>query len=231
MRPLRQRMHAVTVFILRISGDVRSFPKLGLPVAMAILLMTATTGIQSQINSGYIIGLNLSTMSLKASGINIQTKTFTAVHFGRIFEIPLTHSFALLPGLLFSAKGLNYKIDSAEFSISPIYIEIPAIAVLSFGTQLIKISLFAGTYLACGVGGTRESGGELKRLRFGSGENKDMKLFDIGFNFGAGIIINGLMISGQYELGLANLSPAAATYSEMKNKVIGISLAAFFSSK
>ena len=199
--------------------------------SLAILLIIAFTDIHAQINSGYIIGLNLSTMSLKTTGINFETKTSTGIHFGKIFEIPFNDNFALKPGFMFSSKGSFYKIDSAEFSISPIYIEIPVIAAFSFGPDAVKISLFGGTYLACGVGGTMETGGELKRLRFGSGENKDMKLFDIGFNFGAGIIIKGLTISGQYELGLANLSPAAATYSEMKNKVIGISLAAFFSSK
>jgi hypothetical protein len=199
--------------------------------SLIILVIIDFADIHAQIKSGYIIGLNLSTMSLKFSGINFEAKTSTGVHFGKIFEIPLNDNFALQPGFLFSAKGSFYKIDTAEFSISPIYIEVPVIAVFSFGPDAIKISLFAGTYFACGVGGTWESGNELKYLRFGSGENKDMKLFDIGLNFGGGVNIKGLMISAQYGLGLTNLSPVKAIVSEMKNKVIGISLAAFFASK
>ena len=198
---------------------------------LAVFSMIALTYTNAQIKSGYIIGMNLSTMSLKSSGINFEAKTSAGVHFGKIFEIPLNDNFALQPGFLFSAKGSFYKIDTAEFSISPIYIEIPVITVFSFGPDAVKLSLYAGTYFACGVGGTRESGSELKYIRFGSGENKDMKLFDIGLNFGAGVNIKGLMISGQYGLGLANLSPAIKGDSEMKNKVIGISLSAFFAGK
>jgi hypothetical protein len=199
--------------------------------ALAILLMIAFTDIHAQIKSGYKIGLNLSTMSLKTSGINFETKISTGVHFGKIFEIPLNENFALQPGFLFSTKGSIYKIDTSEFSISPIYIEVPVIAVFSFGSDVVKISLFAGTYFACGVGGTMESGNELKYIRFGSGENKDMKLFDIGLNFGTGINIKSLMISAQYSLGLANVSNGRTIFSEMKNKVIGISFAAFFAGK
>jgi hypothetical protein len=133
---------------------------------------------------------------------------------------------------LFSAKGSNYKNDSVEFSLSPIYIEVPVIAVYSFGSDAIKISLFAGPYFACGVGGYKiESGSELKNISFGSGKNNDLKPFDIGLNFGAGINIKGLLISAQYGIGLSNLSPVTLYVSEMKNKVIGISISSLFARK
>jgi hypothetical protein len=58
-----------------------------------------------------------------------------------------------------------------------------------------------------------------------------LKPFDIGLNFGAGINIKGLMISAQYGIGLANLSPVTIGDSEMKNKVIGISISSLFARK
>jgi hypothetical protein len=199
--------------------------------SLAILLMLASTGMHAQIKSGYIIGLNLSTMTLNTPGVDFETKTSTGIHFGKIFEIPLNTNFALQPGFLFSAKGSIYKIDTAEFSISPIYIEIPVIAVFSFGSDVVKTSLFAGTYFAYGVGGNMESGGELEYINFGSGEKCDMKPFDIGLNFGAGVYFKGLLISAQYGLGLANVSPVRTFDSEMKNKVIGISITTLFTGK
>jgi hypothetical protein len=151
------------------------------------------------------------------------------IHFGGFFEIPLEGNFTLQPGLLFSAKGSNYKIDSVEFSISPIYVEVPVIAVYSFSLDAVKISLFAGPYFACGVGGYKiESGDELKKISYGSGENNDLKPFDIGLNFGAGVNIKGLLISAQYGIGLANVSPEKTVDSEMKNRVIGISISSLF---
>jgi len=130
---------------------------------------------------------------------------------------------------LFSAKGSNYKIDTVDISLSPIYIEVPVIAIYSFGSDAVKISLFAGPYFAWGVGGYKiESGDKLKNISFGSGKNNDLKSFDIGFNFGAGINFKGLLISAQYGLGLSNLAPVTINDSEIKNKVIGISISSLF---
>jgi hypothetical protein len=200
--------------------------------SLAIFLTIAFTDVHSQIIPGYIFGMNLSTMTLKTKGISSKPETPIGIHFGGFFEIPLNGNITLQPSLLFSAKGSNYKIDNVEFSLSPIYIEVPVIAVYSFGSDVIKISLFAGPYFACGVGGYKiESGSELKNISFGSGKNNDLKPFDIGLNFGAGINIKDLMISAQYGIGLANLFPVAIGDSEMKNKVIGISISSLFARK
>jgi hypothetical protein len=157
----------------------------------------------AQIKSGYMIGLNLSTMTLKISGKSFEPEIMTGIHVGRIIEVPLRGNFTLQSGLLFSAKG----------------------------SDAVKISLLAGPYFACGIGGNKESGGELKKISFGSDENRDLRLFDIGLNFGAGLIIKGLLISAQYELGLANLSPSTKVDTEMKSKVIGISVTTLFAGK
>ena len=77
-----------------------------LKFSFEIFLLVAFTDLHAQIKSGYIIGLNLSTMTLKSSGKSIEPKTMTGVHLGSIFGIHLKSNFALEPGLLFSAKGL-----------------------------------------------------------------------------------------------------------------------------
>ena len=200
--------------------------------AIAVILTLSFTSSLAQVKKEYIIGLNLSTFILKINGVSSKASTPAGIHFGGSIEVPLKGRFTLQPGLLFSAKGSDYKIDTIEYSISPIYLEVPVTAVYSFGSDLVKISLFAGPYLACGVGGYKLApGGGMENISFGSGKNCDLKPLDIGFNFGAGINIKGLLISAQYGIGLTNVSPMASTDTEMKNKVIGISISSSFAGK
>jgi hypothetical protein len=199
--------------------------------ALSIFLMIAFTDLSAQIKPGYVFGVNLSTITLKTKDISSNPETPAGIHFGGYFEIPVKGNFTLQPRLLLSAKGSNFQVDTLEYSLSPIYIEVPVIAVFSFGSDEIKVSLFTGPYIACGIGGYKiEPGGELKKINYGSGENDDLKPFDFGLNFGAGINIKGLLISAQYGIGLANLSPITAI-EEMKNKVIGISISSLFAVK
>ena len=50
-------------------------------------------------------------------------------------------------------------------------------------------------------------------------------------NFGVGVNIKGFLISAQYGLGLANLTTEDTGDTEMKNKVIGISVGYLFGAK
>ena len=86
--------------------------------------------------------------------------------------------------------------------------------------------------ISTGIWGYKlESGSEFKYIRFGEGENYDLRLFDYGFNFGAGVNIKGILVTAQYGIGLANISPVTTDNSEMKNKVIGISISSSFTGK
>jgi hypothetical protein len=200
--------------------------------AMLIFLMVAFTGINAQINTGYIIGVNLSSMTLKTSGLCSDQKTQTGIHFGGIIEIPIAGNFTFQPEIILSAKGSSYKIDTVEYSISPIFIEVPVMAGYSFGSEDFRVFIYAGPYFACGIGGYKTgAGGEMQSINYGEGEDKDLKHFDLGLNFGAGINIKGFRISAQYGMGLANLSPVTTDDAEMKNKVIGISLSSLIARK
>jgi hypothetical protein len=199
---------------------------------LAIFLAVAFSETNAQIKPGYIFGLNLSTITLKSNSISTNPSMPAGIHLGVFLEIPVRGNFTFQPALVFSAKGADYAIDSVDISMAPTYMEVPLIAVYSFGSDAVKISLFAGPYFAGGIGGYKiVSGGPLQDLNFGSGENDDLKFFDIGLNFGAGVNIGGLFISAQYGIGLANISPGTTDDLEMKNKVIGISISSLFAAK
>jgi hypothetical protein len=190
----------------------------------AIIFLVSLTALNAQIKPQYVFGLNLSTMTVKANGINYDTKIPAGFHFGATVDLPLNENFSLLPALLFSAKGTDYEIDNISYSIAPIYLELPVLAACSFGSDAFKITIFTGPYIACGIAGyTIVGAGELKNLNYGTGRDDDLKPFDAGMIFGAGVSIKGLQISAQYGMGLTNLSPVASADSEMKNQVIGIS--------
>jgi hypothetical protein len=196
-----------------------------------IFLMVAFTEMHAQVNPGYIWGVN-STMTLKTNGITTSAETPLGIHFGGYLDIPVSRRFTFMPSLLFSAKGTNYTVDSLDYSLSPAYIEVPVIIMYTLGKDVVKVSLFTGPYFACVMGGYKlEASGELKNISIGSGEDNDLKPFDIGLNFGAGVSIKGILISAQYGIGLLNVSPVASVDSEMKNKVIGISISSLFRSK
>jgi hypothetical protein len=193
--------------------------------ALVIFLIFSFTEIHAQLSSDYIFGVNLSTMTLKINGVCYDPETPAGVHFGGFYELSLTRHFALQPSFLFSAKGADYKIDTSEVSIAPVYIEVPVNASYSFGSKGLKVSLFSGPYFACAIGGYKlEPASELKYLRYGSGEDRDLRRFDIGVNYGARVNIHGFRISVQYGTGLSNISPLRKSDSVIKNKVIGISI-------
>ena len=177
----------------------------------------------------------MSTIVLKSSGVSIDPKTAIGFHAGIISEITLTDNFILQPGILYSAKGSKYEIgylgQSFAFSIAPSYIDIPVNLVYYYEAGAVKISVFTGPYFAYGIGGTTESLGQSSDINFGSEENDDMKPFDMGLNIGAGVKFSSLLISAQYGFGLTNLSNGSVSDTEMKNRVIGISLAYLFGGK
>lgn len=203
-----------------------------LKYSLEILLLLACCDVHSQVRTGQIVGFNFATMKLNAGGSPVEAEGATGIHYGLIFSIPASYNIAFQPGIIFSSKGSSFLIDTVDISLSPIYIEVPLNAILSFGRDAFGVTFFAGTYFSYGIGGTKiVSGGEAKEIAFGSGDGKDIRHFDLGLNFGAGFNIKGFLITAKYGLGLANLSPTTASDTEMLNRVIGISLTTLFAGR
>lgn len=197
---------------------------------LAILLLVACSDIYSQIRT--IVGFNLTSVELNIAGTDVESQGATGIHYGIIFSMQVNDNFAIQPGIMFTSKGSSYQIDTVDISISPIYIEVPVNLSLNFGTDAVGVTIFTGSYVSYGIGGTKiESGGEAKEIAFGKDESNDLKHFDIGLNLGAGINIKGWLISAQYGLGLANLSPVTSPSTEMNNRVIGISVTTKFAGR
>jgi hypothetical protein len=186
---------------------------------------------QAQIRIGPKAGLNLATAKLSMMGISIDEKILIGFHVGILSEIPLSGNLCLQPAILYSAKGSKYSFMSEEFKASPSFIEIPVNVVYKIDLGVAKLLLNAGPYAAYGIGGKYDFDGDPVDIVFGTSEDDDMKPLDFGLNIGAGVEISHIIISANYGLGLANLSPVTSNDEEIKNKVIGFSLAYLFGGK
>jgi len=202
-----------------------------LKITLSIFCLFTFSQAYSQVKFGPKIGLNLSTMTLKSSGISLDPKTLVGFNVGVISEITLKENFILQPGIIYSTKGSKYSVTGTDMQIAPTYLEIPVNGVYKFGTGSLKAFLSAGPYFAFGIGGSYETPGESSDISYGSGDNDDLKPFDFGLNLGGGLEIDKFQISVQYGLGLTNLAPDPSNDNETKVRVIGISMAYLFGGK
>jgi len=199
---------------------------------VVILFFVTSLYINAQITTSQIVGFNFSTMEMHVNNESVATDGATGIHFGLLLPFTIVDHFSVQPGVLFSSKGSTYIIDTVDISISPIYLEIPVNLLLDIGTDAFSVTLLAGAYFSCGVGGNKiESGGEAKEIFYGSGESKDLKLIDLGLNIGAGIKIKGFLISARYGYGLTDLFPDDSSDIALNNRVIGIYLTSSFAGR
>lgn len=203
--------------------------KVSLKYLIAILFTLISISSYSQVKIGYIFGMNLSSLKVKSHGIASDQNRQIGFHWGASFDIPVGYNFSIRPGIMLSAKGSDYTIDSTDYSMAPIFLDVPILAMYSFGKGPMRFSVFAGPYLAYGVAGYKvEKNGDLHNIAYGSGQSSDLKPFDAGLNFGAGVKVKGTLISAQYGIGMANLSSDPSNGNEMKNSVIGITISSSF---
>jgi len=196
-------------------------------IVAIICFVLFATSMQAQVKFGPTAGVNLSTMTIKALGINFDSEIIVGFNAGVVSEIPLFNNFALQPAVLYSTKGAKYDILGEEAEIRPGFIEVPVNMLYKYDFGPVQLLLKAGPYFAYGVGGQVESNGIEADISYGSGTN-DMKPFDFGLNFGAGVDISNFQIAAHYGVGLANLTPIETANAEMKINVIGVSVAYLF---
>lgn len=192
-------------------------------ITLLFLTLFLNSNLYAQMKSGYRFGVNLTSMSVKNNGTSIKSKTPLGIHFGAVYEFPLSGNSAFQSGFVLSSKGTDYEINKDEYSIAPVYIEIPLNAVYYAGRHSSKFFIFAGPYFASAFAGYKiDPSGDHRDLKFGPGEDNDLKRLDAGINLGAGISVKEYLFSVQYGLGLRNVS--AGKDLDIKNKVIGISI-------
>lgn len=231
----------------------------------ALALLAGAQSANAQFSIGPRLGLNLANVSYTGDVAgNPDPKIKVGFQVGAAANIPLADKFAFQPALLFTQKG--FKQDQSEtetFSGVVVtstakgtaafnYLEVPLNFVFTTGGEN-GFQVFAGPYLAYGVGGKIESSITVKddsglineshssnqpvkyASKNGSGDYAYVRGFDVGLNGGLGYRQGPFQVQAGYGLGLSNLIPTNEDGSEesykVYNRVIQVSATYLFSLK
>lgn len=212
-----------------------------------ILLLISMASSSFAQSFGIKAGLNLSNMVQKDDDDTYSDdfKMLPGFHVGVVADIPFSDMFSFEPGLLLSTKGFKYEESEeymgetmeAKMKMSLFYLDIPLNLKASFGSDDTKFYGTFGPYLGMGLSGKYKSEitfmGETEEededVKWGTDEEEDdMKRFDFGIAFGAGVQFGAITAGAGYQLGLANVSPYTENGSTIKNNVISVSVGYMF---
>lgn len=186
---------------------------------------------------GIKAGFNLASMNISGVDELSDSKMHTGFHFGGIVDFPINDFLSLETGLLFSTKGFNMEIEEDGLTLTTKinlnYLEIP---VLLKGKKEIGTDTYlfgnVGPYFAFGLSGKvkstfsfqGESETEEEKVEWGNDDESDLKRFDMGLSFGAGVQYNSILLGLSYDLGLSNILAYQEDGAGMKNRVFKISV-------
>ena len=213
---------------------MKNYSKLSIIILQFFLAFTASAQ-----DYGVKAGLNITNMLVKESNFFSYKDNFqinTGFHVGPTVEFHLLDFLSVEGGLLFNTKGYTgiseetvnnetYKIQERK---NLFFLDVPLTLKVPFSVGNYKFYGIAGGYAGAGLMGDSKIssyyGNRITKLNWGSDEGSDdLKRYDYGLTFGAGINVDPFRIGISYNMGLANLSPES-TGAKLSNRVLGISV-------
>ncbi len=223
-----------------------------------MLIMGVSAQSYAQLGFGVRTGLNISNMRVsgfagvtESSRISYHVGAILAYNFSENFALE-SGLFLSSKGANFEvSQAITNTITlTLNQTLSPLFIEVPINAVYKFDIKPIKIIFYGGPYFAFGISGNRineysatglPAGTSLAALlsqlgiqnetiglKYGTGNTDDLRGFDFGLNFGAGVEYNNFLFRAQYGLGLTNLNPVSANNEVLKINVLSFSVGYMF---
>ena len=194
-----------------------------------ITIVAVNAAVSAQMRFGVKGGLNLANISINPAQTG--TSSLLGFHGGLVLDAPLSESISIQPSLLFSQKGFSVDQSSITSKTTFNYLEIP-VNFLYNVTDALTVG--AGPYLGYALSASSKATLNGQTQTKDADFDKEVNRIDYGLNITAGYeVIEGLVVSANYSLGLANLNKNAATSSSVtiKNNVIGFSVTKFFGEK
>jgi hypothetical protein len=197
-------------------------------------------------------GVNFSNMLIKESELYVPYNTSVAnpkmkigFHIEGVIEYPVFDLFSIESGLFLTTLGTKLTTEEPFGATTLItkakhnlyYLGIPLAAKVPFSIKGLDFYGSVGGYAGIGLMGnadTISTFGDLKettkgKIAWGSEQGVDnLKRFDYGLTFGAGMKYNSCQIGVFYNLGLANISSDSEIGSIAKNRFLGISVGYMF---
>lgn len=175
-------------------------------------LLILANVLQAQVALGLTAGASFSSYKLKQGIISATTDLKVGFTAGLAAFIPLDKNLSIQQSLNFLQKGGIYKnkFDNTTNKTTFNYLEMPINLIYQVPSASGKFFIGAGPSLSAGLNGSYKITGmyeESGDVKFGSTNTDDLRTFEIGLNFLAGYTFkNGFMVTGNYNLGLSNLS-------------------------
>lgn len=204
-----------------------------------ILCLISSLLASAQTRIGLRGGLQLADMRSQPDDrtkLTDETKMLFGYQAGVVFDYSFNKVMFFQPGLLVSSKGSkiilrdNFLNTTTTSKKNPIYAEIPLMFGVRFGLQNLKIFGMAGPYLAYGFAGKNyfkfespipafnvETEGSIK---WGNESSDDLRPFDLGLGFSAGVELRNMQIGLYYNPSFTNISNNNSI--KLYNTTIGI---------
>jgi hypothetical protein len=181
---------------------------------------------------GVVAGATFATQKISNEAIAIDGSAKVGVTLGGTVDIELAENFHIQPGLNFTQKNSEFSAFGESLTRNLSYVEIPLNLLYNLEVGSGKIFAGAGPTLGFGVSGKNKSGSVSESIKWGSGEDNDLKAFDFGLNLLAGYeLTQGITIGLNYNIGLANLAPVTEGGTKYKINYFGIRLGYKFNGK
>lgn len=214
---------------------MKTFSKI---LLMFIIIMLTTESFTQ--NFGIRAGLNLSKMLIKDDDekYSDDLKIKPGFHLGATVEFPIDEMFGIETGIIASTKGFKLNEEDVGYngSWTLYYIDIPINGKVYYDAGDVKIYGAFGPYLGIGIYGASKATymdeTEIEDIEWGNDDDEDdLKRFDMGLSFGAGVEIKSFIMGISYNLGLMNISPYFEDGFKIKNRVLEISAGIKFGEK
>ena len=198
-------------------------------IVMMICLVAGVASVaQAQARFGVKAGYTNSTWSGDLIDAD-EKKSNNGFHAGLVAEWGLKNNFFFQPHLMFVRKGVRVDHGDHMDNINVSSIDLPLNFVWKSSGEKARFFGGTGPQVGLNVGAklVAKEENEEESLNIGNSETDDLKPFDFGWNFLAGVELkNNLFFSVNYSLGLANLNPASDLTA--KSNYFGVSLGYFF---
>ena len=189
---------------------------------------------------GFTAGAAFANYKSKMNGETENANSKTGITAGVLIDILTGKHFSFQPAVNFVQKGTKDEETSGgiteKVNLTVNCIEVPLNFLYNTQSNSGNFFIGAGPSLAFALSGKLKfddgTNSLSEDIKFGSGENDDMKGLDLGANFITGYCFqNGLLFSVNYNAGLSNLSPGGSNDGTVKSHYFGIKLGYLLNSK
>jgi len=189
---------------------------------------------------GFTAGSVFANYNSKVDGENDNGNSKTGITAGVMVDIPVSKQFSFQPAINFVQKGskdeqtLGGVTETVSVNINSI--EVPLNFLYNAVSNSGSFFIGAGPSFAFALSGKFKysdgSNSLSEDIKFGNGDDDDIKGMDPGANFLAGYSFkSGLLFSVNYNAGLTNLSPGSSSDETLKSHYFGIKLGYFLKGK